>query len=111
MYTTTLRSELPGPMRTVSGKSGLAACICAQAGSFERSSTLGFAGEPLSVTLPVTLVPAGPAKSAKGAQERRKAVNEAYASRIPVKPPELGVSTNRGLAEFLKRGSAEHQQE
>jgi hypothetical protein len=38
-------------------------------------------------------------------------VNEAYASRIPVKPPELGISTNRGLAEFLKRGSAEHYEE
>jgi hypothetical protein len=61
---------------------------------------LGFGGGPLSVTLPVTLEPTGPAKSAKGAQERRKTVNEAYASRIPVKPPELGISDNRGLAEF-----------
>src|SRR5260221_9330795 len=70
MYTTTLRMALPGPRRRDSETSGFAACICAQAGSFERSRGLGFAAGPLRVTLPLSLVPPGLAKTAAGTQQR-----------------------------------------
>src|SRR5271165_401735 len=110
MYTTTLRRELPGPVTTFSGWSGSAACILAQAGSFERSSGLGLGSVPLRVTLPVTRVPEGPARRTIGLQKRERARIAACASRIPVKPPDLGIPWARDLAEVQKRGAAELEQ-
>src|SRR5882724_11211549 len=105
MYTTTLRMALPGPRRRESETSGFAACICAQAGSFERSRGLGFAAGPLSVTLPLSLVPPGAAKSAAGTQQRS----------VVAKPTRTGRKTRIGnpeimvLAEVEKRGRARRQ--
>src|SRR5580700_1707648 len=94
-----------------SGRSGLAACICAQVGSFERSRGLGLAGAPLSVTLPLTFVPPGAAKSVAGTQARRINVTETWARRIRRKLPELRNPDIMGRAEVEKRGRAERKQQ
>src|SRR5260221_12620411 len=105
MYTTTLRMALPGTRRSESETSGFAACICAQAGSFERSRGLGFAAGPLSVTLPLSLVPPGAAMIVTGTQQRSAVAKPTRAGRkARVGNPEIMV-----LAEVEKRGRARHQ--
>src|SRR5258705_313387 len=86
MYTTTLRMALPGPRRRESETSGFAAWICAQAGSFERSRGLGLVVEPLSVTLPLSLVPPGWARSEVGTHQRSVVAKQTRAGAMGRKP-------------------------
>src|SRR5437899_5427805 len=109
MYTTTLRMALPGPRRRDSEASGFAACICAQAGSFERSRGLGFRAGPLSVTLPLSLVPPGAARSVAGTRQRSVVAKKTRAACIERKPRVLENPEIMVLAEVEKRGRARCQ--
>src|ERR1700746_874442 len=97
---------LPGPRRRESETSGFAACICAQAGSFERSRGLGLGIAPLSVTLPLSLVPPGAAKSAAGTNQRSVIAEQATAGLMGRKPRALENPEIMVLAEVEKRGRA-----
>src|SRR5690348_17067877 len=102
---------LPGPRRSDSEASGLAACIWAQAGSFERSRGLGLEVAPLSVTLPLSLVPPGAARSVAGRQQRSAVAKRARAGHIERKPRALENPEIMVVAEVEKRGRAERQRE
>src|SRR5690242_14119276 len=96
---------LPGPRRRDSETRGFAACICAQAGSFERSRGLGFATGPLNVTLPLSLVPPCAPKTAAGTQQRSAVAKQARAGRrgrkpwVLVNPEIMGLRKLRSAAE------------
>src|SRR5258705_13187184 len=106
MYTTTLRTALPGPTRSDSETRGWSACICAQAESFERSRGLGLAEAPLSVTLPLGFVAPGAARSPALADTSRINDREMYANRILRRPPEPGFPEIGSLCTDRKRRGA-----